>query len=36
MGAQEAAGTPLNSFTPEVLTGLSRLGILDRFWVRLR
>ncbi|MER7062777.1 hypothetical protein C0Q93_11605 [Streptomyces albidoflavus] len=36
MGAQEAAGTPLNSFTPEVLTSLSRLGILDRFWVRLR
>lgn len=35
-GAQEANGTPLNSFTPEVLAGLSRLGILDRFWVRLR
>ncbi|MFJ4002977.1 hypothetical protein ACIPWL_05880 [Streptomyces sp. NPDC090023] len=35
-GAQQAAGTPLNSFTPEVLAGLSRLGILDRFWVRLR
>jgi hypothetical protein len=35
-GAQEATGTPLNSFTPEVLAGLSRLGILDRFWVRLR
>ncbi|WNZ12045.1 hypothetical protein [Streptomyces sp. 11x1] len=35
-GAQEAAGAPLNSFTPEVLAGLSRLGILDRFWVRLR
>ncbi|MFH9493158.1 hypothetical protein ACH4LZ_27690 [Streptomyces halstedii] len=35
-GAQEGDGTPLNSFTPEVLAGLSRLGILDRFWVRLR
>ncbi|MET7561334.1 hypothetical protein ABZS95_14140 [Streptomyces sp. NPDC005479] len=35
-GAQEANGTPLNSFTPDVLAGLSRLGILDRFWVRLR
>lgn len=35
-GAQEGNGTPLNSFTPEVLAGLSRLGILDRFWVRLR
>ncbi|MEW2130630.1 hypothetical protein [Streptomyces sp. NPDC005435] len=35
-GALEAAGTPLNSFTPEVLAGLSRLGILDRFRVRLR
>ena len=34
--AQEAAGAPLNSFTPEVIAGLSRLGILDRFWVRLR
>ncbi|MFI2118725.1 hypothetical protein ACH489_30100 [Streptomyces rubiginosohelvolus] len=35
-GAQEVNGTPLNSFTPEVLAGLARLGILDRFWVRLR
>ncbi|MFJ4924371.1 hypothetical protein [Streptomyces sp. NPDC088736] len=35
-GAQEANGTPLNSFTPDVLAGLSKLGILDRFWVRLR
>lgn len=35
-GAQEATGTPLHSITPEVLAGLSRLGILDRFWVRLR
>jgi hypothetical protein len=35
-GAQEATGAPLNSFTPEVLAGLSRLGILDRFSVRLR
>lgn len=35
-GAQETNGTPLNSFTPEVLSGLSRLGILDRLWVRLR
>ncbi|OIJ62871.1 hypothetical protein [Streptomyces mangrovisoli] len=35
-GAQETNGTPLNSFTPEVLAGLSRLGILDRFRVRLR
>lgn len=35
-GAQETNGTPLNSFTPEVLAGLSRLGILDRLWVRLR
>ncbi|GJF24821.1 hypothetical protein [Streptomyces sp. HO565] len=35
-GALETNGTPLHSFTPEVLAGLSRLGILDRFWVRLR
>lgn len=34
--AQEATGAPLNAFTPEVLAGLSRLGILDRFSVRLR
>ncbi|MFE2334558.1 hypothetical protein [Streptomyces coelicoflavus] len=35
-GAQEVTGMPLHSITPEVLAGLSRLGILDRFWVRLR
>ncbi|MBL1109383.1 hypothetical protein JK361_33200 [Streptomyces sp. 5-8] len=36
MEAQEATGMPLSSITPEVLTQLARLGILDRFWVRLR
>ncbi|MEV8606249.1 hypothetical protein AB0465_41015 [Streptomyces griseoviridis] len=36
MDAQEATGMPLISFTPGVLTQLARLGILDRFWVRLR
>lgn len=36
MDAQGAIGTPLSAFTPEVLAGLAKLGILDRFWVRLR
>ncbi|MFC8235887.1 hypothetical protein [Streptomyces sp. NPDC057284] len=36
MGAQGATGIPLSSFTSEVLAGLTRLGILDRFSVCLR
>jgi hypothetical protein len=32
----QGTGMPLSSFAPEVLSGLTRLGILDRFWVRLR
>ncbi|MDX3106012.1 hypothetical protein [Nonomuraea angiospora] len=36
LNTQETTGMPLSSFTPEILAGLTRLGILDRFWVRLR
>ncbi|MFI6817227.1 hypothetical protein ACIBG7_32845 [Nonomuraea sp. NPDC050328] len=36
LNAQGTTGMPLSSFTPEVLAGLMRLGILDRFWVRLQ
>jgi hypothetical protein len=36
LDAQRATGVSLASFTPEVLAGLARLGILDRFRVRLK
>lgn len=36
MDALGDSGTPLSSFTPEVITQLAQLGILDRFWVRLK
>jgi hypothetical protein len=36
MEALGDSGAPLSSFTPEVITQLAQLGILDRFWVKLK